>query len=94
MPKDDLADDLHGDSGPRGIGRGMASKVVGPEIDPHQVTCLSDYDPRGGIGEGEYSLVSCDALGLEVILNRSASFLGMKTTSDPFPLLGFLMVSF
>ena len=46
----------------------MAPQVVGPEMDPHQGTCLSDHDPGRGISDGEYSLTLFSAVVPEVIL--------------------------
>jgi hypothetical protein len=66
----------------------MAPQVVGPEVDPHQGTCLSDHDPGRSISDGEYSLVSCSALVFEVILQPVGQLLGDKDHFCASPALG------
>ena len=54
----------------------MPPQVVWPEMDPHQGPGLFDHDPGGGIGDGENSLASFSASGLEVILQPIGQLLG------------------
>ena len=54
----------------------MAPQVMWPEMDPHQGAGLFDHDPGGGIGDGENSLASFSASGLEVILQPIGQLLG------------------
>ena len=70
----------------------MPPQVVWPEMDPHQGAGLFDHDPGGGIGDGENSLASFSASGLEVILQPVGQLLGDEDHFCAFPALGILDV--
>jgi len=70
----------------------MSPQVVWPEMDPHQGAGLFDHYPGGGIGDGENSLASFSASGLEVILQPVGQLLGDEDHFSAFSTLGILDV--
>jgi hypothetical protein len=53
MPENDLAHDLNRRSRSRGIGSGMPSQIMGPEIDPDEFPCLLYHYSCRRIGDTE-----------------------------------------
>jgi len=66
----------------------MSSQVMRPEMDPHHGAGLSDHDPGGSIGDGEYPLVSRNASGLEIIFQSVGQLLGDEDYLHVFPAFG------
>jgi len=68
----------------------MPPQVVWPEFNTHQGAGLFDHDPGGGISDGENSLGSCSASGLEVILQPVGQSLGDEHHFGAFSALAIL----
>jgi len=75
MPQDDLAHDLDGSAGSRGVRRGMPSQIMGSHLHAYPLAGPFHHVPGGSILDRKYAAVEIESMVSNVVLEALGSLL-------------------